>query len=101
MCQYRKQIHTKFWEVGRAATGGPLGNSVLRLEKTGVCYSDARSQKCTPRAALVDLEPSTTGNVKSRPLGQLFWPHDFIFTDNNRPRVTPEERERCNCLQSF
>lgn len=56
---------------------------MLRLEKTGVYYSDACSQKCTPRAALVDLEPSTTGNVRSWPLGLLFWPHDFIFTGNN------------------
>lgn len=33
--------------------------------------------------ALVDMEPSTIDNVRSGPLGLLFWFDNFIFTGNN------------------
>jgi hypothetical protein len=35
-----------------------------------------------PIDALGDMEPSTTDNVMSEPLGLLFWPDNFIFTRN-------------------
>ncbi|XP_036116891.1 tubulin beta-2A chain-like [Molossus molossus] len=123
--QCGNQIGSKFWEVisdehGIDPTGDYHGDSALQLERIGVYYNEAASNKYVPRAILVDLEPGTMDSVRSGPLGQIFRPDNFVFGQSGAGNiwakgyytegaelvdsvmdVVRKESESCDCLQGF
>lgn len=97
-----------------------VGDNPLQLERLGVYYNEASSQKYVPRAVLVDLEPGTMDAVRSGPFGNLFRPDNFVFgqssAGNNWAKghytegaelvdsvldVIRREAEGCDSLQGF
>ena len=123
--QCGNQIGAKFWEVtsdehGIDPTSTYHGASNLQLDRISVYYSEATGGKFVPRAILVDLEPGTTDSVRSGPLGQIFKPDNFVFSQsgasNNWAKghstegaklvdsvldVVQKEAKSCDCLQDF
>jgi len=123
--QCGNQVGAKFWEViseehGIDASGQYFGSHDLQLDKINVYYSEASGGSYVPRAVLVDLEPGTMDAVRSGPLGKLFRPDSFVFSQsgagNNWAKghytegteivdavldVVRKEAESCDCLQGF
>eukprot|EP01084_Bolivina_argentea_P270633 460224_1 len=52
---------------------------ILKLEKINVYFDETSKHRFVPRAILVDLEPGVLDALKSRDIGGLFKPDNFIF----------------------
>nr|XP_059865166.1 tubulin beta chain-like isoform X1 [Delphinus delphis] len=123
--QCGSQIGAKFWKVisdehGIDPTSTYHGTSNLQLDRISVYYSEATGGKFVPRAILVDLEPGTMDSVHSGPLGQIFRPDNFVFSQSEASNswakdhytegakladsvldVVRKEAESCDCQQGF
>ena len=51
----------------------------MKLEKLNVYFEETAKQRYVPRSVLVDLEPGVLDLLRSRPIGKLFKPDNFIF----------------------
>ncbi|CAD8141138.1 unnamed protein product [Paramecium pentaurelia] len=123
--QCGNQIGSKFWEIilnehGFDQTGTYHGDSDLQLERINVYFSEVQGLRYSPRAIYFDLESGSIDTIRAGPLGQIFKPDNFIFsqtgTGNNWAKghysegadlidsvldVVRKEAENCDSLQGF
>ena len=88
-------------EHGIEHNGVYRGTNELQLEQINVYYNEVGSNKYVPRAILVDLEPGTMDSLRSRPLGFLFRPDDFVFGQSGAGNNWAKERTYIPALWSF
>lgn len=92
--QCGNQIGNAFWEeictehdidtgdgtFTASETDKDLHNGInMKLEKLNVFFEETAKQRYVPRSVLVDLEPGVLDLLRSRPIGKLFKPDNFIF----------------------
>ena len=78
---------TAFWQTlntehGLDLTGRFCGGSDSQRDKINVFYTESSEEKFVPRAVLVDLEPGPLERLRAGPLGEIFRPDNFVFSQS-------------------
>lgn len=77
------RIGNKYWatifqEHGIDKNGQYVGMSDMELEKIDVCFDQNSKCEFTPRALMVDLEPTSEDVVRGSEFGKMFRQENFL-----------------------